>query len=202
MSVLAPPSPVYELEPQQMWTLADFYALPEERPYHELDEGKLISMSSPSGIHQTIFSELIFHIMLYLRQNKIGKLWMEYNVQLSDSTVYIPDLSFVRLDSTSAFVDNSKIIGAPDLVVEILSPSTRNRDWNKKYIAYETHGVPFYWIIDPRDEMIWECKNTENGYVRTQIVELDEPFSPEIFPGLSFNLAQLMGRSPEIKEDN
>ena len=82
--------------------------------------------------------------------------WVFFNpptdVLLSDHDVVQPDLIFVSRERKHVITD-ANIQGAPDLVVEILSPSTASRDWRDKLDLYERHGVAEYWLVDPVSEI-------------------------------------------------
>ena len=83
-----------------------------------------------------------------------GLLYPPTDVMLSDNDVVQPDLIFVSR-AREHIITEAKIQGAPDLVVEILSPSTASRDWRDKLDLYERHGVAEYWLVDPVSEIVW-----------------------------------------------
>ena len=139
----------YKVKKQGEYTLEDYYALPDERRV-ELIDGVIYDMSSPTNIHQLISSEIWEQLKDYIRK-KGGKcipFVAPADVQLDcdNKTMVQPDVFVV--------CDRDKIIkrctyGAPDFIVEILSPSTRRKDINIKLKKYIGAGVLEYWIVDP-----------------------------------------------------
>jgi len=88
---------------------------------------------------------------------------------------------------------DGKVRGAPDLVVEVLSLSTRLRDLFTKLEGYQDVGVRFYWVIDPETLLIAEYELTPEGYVLRSHVEGDAVFRPRLFEGLELKLTDLLG---------
>jgi len=88
---------------------------------------------------------------------------------------------------------DGKVRGAPELVVEVLSLSTRLRDLFTKLEGYQDAGVRFYWVIDPETLLIAEYELTPEGYVLRSRVEGDAVFRPRLFEGLELKLTDLLG---------
>ncbi|MCM1570027.1 MAG: Uma2 family endonuclease [Roseburia sp.] len=131
------------------YTLRDYYELPEERRV-ELIDGEFYDMSAPSLIHQDVGGELYRQISNFIRQNqgdcKVFLSPVDVQLDRDDRTMLEPDLVLL--------CDRSKIIrrcvyGAPDFVVEILSPDSKRRDAIIKLRKYQEAGVREYWMIDP-----------------------------------------------------
>ena len=139
------------------YTVADYDLLPEDGPRHELIDGMLIEMPSPTTLHQWI-SGLLFHAMFaVVMQDRLGRLFAApLDVELSDGLVVQPDILFVS-SARSDVITDARIVGAPDLVVEISSPTTRDRDLIGKRNAYREAGVREYWFvdIDERTLTVW-----------------------------------------------
>ena len=109
-----------------------------------------VSMHSPVSIRHALLLNFV-HLLLgtYVERNRLGLVFREVvAVRLSSRNVFEPDLAFYRTERLGQIRDNH-IEGAPDLVVEALSPSTAERDTGPKFAAYEEHGVTEYWILDP-----------------------------------------------------
>lgn len=193
--------PLVETRPpaRPVFTLADFDALPEGPPDYEFDGGSLFAMPRPHPRHQAILRELSAEITMYLRSHRIGVLWPEIDVQLSRRRVFVPDLVFLlqeHLDRYSA--ERGRIIGAPDLVVEIVSPASGGRDRVVKFNAYREAGVPWYWLIDSQLLTVEEYRLMPEGYLATARVAAGEVFQPQLFPELGINLAELMGETVDL----
>lgn len=190
--------PLIEMRPpaKPLLTLADFDALPEGPPNYEFDGGRLIAMPRPHPRHQAILRELSTELTIYLRAHRIGAVWPEIDVQLSRRRVYVPDLVFLsqsQLDRYSS--DRGRIVGAPDLVVEIVSPASASRDRVAKFNAYREAGVPWYWLIDSQFLVVEEYRLMPEGYLAVARVAAGEIFRPQLFPDLGVNLAELMGEA-------
>lgn len=200
--VVTPPAKTRRPSRQKMWTQAEFRQLPEGPPFYELESGVLIEMARPRGRHQKIIGKLYTTLSAHIQQNKLGDVWFEVEVDVLPTHTYVPDLSYLATENLARFADDMAIQGAPDLVVEVLSPSTAVHDKSRKLITYQKSGVPWYWLID-EELLIIEYKNTPDGYLLTQIIAPPDPFSPQLFPGLTVNLAELMGEleKTEAEED-
>lgn len=136
------------------YTVADIEALPEGERV-ELIDGEMFMMASPTSTHQELLVYLLVEIELYIRKNKGNcKVYpAPYGVYIKDD-----DRNFVEPD-ISVICDKEKIDekgchGAPDWVIEIVSPSSRSMDYRRKYALYQSAGVREYWIVDPRRETV------------------------------------------------
>ena len=134
-------------------TYADYLALPGDGRY-ELHDGELVMVASPNEPHQRT-SLLLTRQLLVVEDKGLGRIYVApFDVILSDTEVVQPDLLFVSQERAH-IITHANIQGAPDLVVEILSPSTSNRDWTRKREMYARHGVKELWIVDPDARIIW-----------------------------------------------
>ena len=143
------------LQPQpQITTLEQYEALPEN-VRAEVFDGQIYYMASPSQIHQTILTELLVSIRNYLRK-KGGDCQVfpaPFVVKLSDSPLNFvqPDLMVV-CDKDK--LDGKRCNGAPDFIIEIVSPGNPSDDYIRKLYHYQNAGVREYWIVDPRTEKV------------------------------------------------
>ena len=150
------------LQPQpQITTLEQYEALPEN-VRAEVFDGQIYYMASPSQIHQTILTELLVSIRNYLRK-KGGDCQVfpaieldfpaPFDVKLSDRPLNIvqPDLMVV-CDKDK--LDGKRCNGAPDFIIEIVSPGNPSDDYIRKLYHYQNAGVREYWIVDPRTEKV------------------------------------------------
>ena len=153
-SVAAETTAAYREKQQGEYTLEDYYALPDERRV-ELIDGVFYDMSAPTYRHQAIIGELHMAFSTFVRSRKGScKVFLPpCDVQLDedDRTMVQPDLLVV--------CDRKKIrmrccFGAPDLAIEVLSPSTRKKDLQIKTAKYENAGVREYWVIDPDSRQV------------------------------------------------
>ena len=137
-------------------TVQDYFDLdaPEGERY-ELINGELIMAAAPNEAHQIVVGALGVRMYVHSDDNGLGKVFFSpFDVLLSDTDVVQPDLMFVS-NERARIRTPANIQGAPDLVVEVISPSSERRDRREKLALYAKHGVKEYWIIDPINRIIW-----------------------------------------------
>jgi Uma2 family endonuclease len=138
-----------EIRPR-MITRYDYYDLPESGPRYQLIDGDLFMVPAPDRAHQHYCGNLAYILRRFLESNPIGVIYdAPFDVELNDVNVYQPDIVFVRKQRFAVFTEHG-IEGAPDLVVEVLSPRTARFDLGLKRINYFRAGVEELWIVDPR----------------------------------------------------
>ena len=144
-------------------TIKDYQQLPEGAPY-QLINGKLIMSPSPNRIHQKLIVEISRVIGNYLKTNTIGEAYIApSDVYLDDENVVQPDIYFVSNANLSILTD-AGAEGAPDMIIELLSPSNAYYDLRAKLQLYEKYGVKEYFIVDPEDNMVIAYKLTDGRY--------------------------------------
>ena len=135
-------------------TYQDYLSMDGDERY-ELIDGELIMVGAPNEAHQTASVFLVSRMFMFADDRELGKvLHAPYDVILSDTDVVQPDILFVS-NERAHIRTPANIRGAPDLVVEILSPSSTSRDWRDKFELYSKHGVKEYWIIDTSNRVVW-----------------------------------------------
>ena len=138
----------------QKLTYADYLQFPDDGLRHELINGEHYVTPPPTMRHQQIASNLHYLIRHYLEEHPIGKVFFApVDLHLSDLDVVEPDILFVSQERADR-ITLKNLQGAADLVIEILSPSTRRRDKGLKRALYERVDVREYWMVNPdRDEV-------------------------------------------------
>ncbi len=145
------------------FTYEDYCNAPEDKRY-ELHDGDLILVPSPNEPHQKLSRELTTDINLLIRRTGIGTVYSApFDVVLSDTDVVQPDVIFVSRER-SHIVTRENIQGAPDLLIEVLSPSTAHRDRTFKRALYARHGVREFWIVDTDTRTIEVLRLEEGSY--------------------------------------
>jgi Uma2 family endonuclease len=138
---------------QRTWTYDDLASLPDDGQRHEILDGELVVSPSPTTRHQRVLLQLVKQF-LALEQTKVATVWVApLDVMLSPKVVVEPDLFVIRKGRTSA-LGTRAIQEAPDLVVEVLSPSTTKHDRTRKRRIYARAGVLEYWLVDPDAETV------------------------------------------------
>lgn len=174
-------------------SLEEFRNLPEGPPDYEFEEGEVISLARPHERHQLVLIRLGAALDSYVTQRKIGRIWPEIDVELTERRSCVPDLLYLAQEHLDRMGNDGKIHGAPDLVVEITSPCTVSRDRVTKFNAYLEAGVSWYWIIDPQELTLEEYNRHEDGYYwRTKSIDAGDIFRPDLFSGLELNLKEMM----------
>jgi Uma2 family endonuclease len=160
---------------------------------HELIAGEHIAEPSPIPRHQFIAGNLFRLLGTWIHERDHGRLLTSpIDVVFSPTDVVGPDLLFIargRLDIIGA----KYIAGAPDLAVEILSPSSRRRDEVVKRRLYEREGVGEYWVVDPVRETVRVYRLVEGGYRRADELSAaaGDVLTSPLFPGLAIPLAEI-----------
>ncbi len=148
----------------ELKTSADYAAMPDDGEQYELIAGEIIMVPPPTTYHQDILSFLISELYGIVRRRKLGKvLPSPVNVFATEHEVYQPDLLFVRQENRG-IIQMDGVHGAPDFVIEILSPSNAYYDLRHKKDIYEKIGVREYWIVDPMERTIECYQNSAKGY--------------------------------------
>ncbi|HET7117365.1 MAG TPA: Uma2 family endonuclease [Hanamia sp.] len=145
----------------------------------QLINNKLIMSPAPQNLHQVVTGEIFVEISLYLRKNKIGEVRISpYDVHFSKENILQPDIFFIKNENLNK-IRSKGLFGAPDLVVEILSPSTSHLDFGEKKSVYERYGVSEYFIVDPNTKSVdsyflkdekYEAQKTITGKINSKIL--------------------------------
>ncbi|MCR9295077.1 MAG: Uma2 family endonuclease [bacterium] len=151
-------------EPDLKLGYAEYVLFPDDGLRHEIVDGDHYMNPAPSTYHQTISKRLQHQLYTKIELANLGVVfYAPINVQLSEHDIVQPDL-VVLLKEARARVSTTKIDGAPDLLIEILSPSTADRDIHLKRRVYERSGVTEYWIVDPAEQSILQLNLRANRY--------------------------------------
>jgi len=172
-------------------TVADYEALPEGSPY-QLVEGELVMSPAPAPDHQVISGNIYLLPRMAVRGKGVV-LYSPLDVYFDLENAYQPDI-VVILKGSKARITRKGVYGPPDVVVEILSPSTAYYDLTQKKDVYERSGVREYWLVDPLRRTFEVYLNTEEGFkliskakgkgvVRSEVLSLELELE-EVFEGV------------------
>ena len=172
------------------FTYRDYVNTPEDKRYELLD-GELILSEAPSRNHQGSQVNIGSPLYVFVRSNGLGVVYFApRDVVLTDTDVVQPDLLFIS--NERLHIDTERgVHGAPDLVVEVLSPSTAERDRTFKRALYAKHGVKEYWLVDTAAKTIAVLLNTGDGFESVGTYgEGDKLVSPTL-PGFRLNVDEV-----------
>ena len=176
-------------------TRHDYQEMPEGPPYFQVIEGELVMAPSPNLFHQDISGNIFILLRGYLAKNPIGSAHIApLDVYLSEVNVYQPDVIYVSNARRSLLAEHG-IEGAPDLVVEILSPATALYDKGPKRKIYARTGVNELWLIDPELKSIQTYELTKNAETPSATHSADSVFKSPLFPGLRIKAAAIFKSS-------
>jgi len=171
-------------------TYRDYLLLPEDSRY-ELIEGDLFMVPSPNELHQRISKRLEYELITFVEDRELGEIYdAPFDVVLSTHNVVQPDILFVARERRGIITDKN-IQGAPDLIIEILSPGTSDRDLIVKRTLYAKYGVKEYWIVDPVAESIEICRLAQSGMETFQVYLKENTLKSPLLPGLELNLTKI-----------
>jgi Uma2 family endonuclease len=149
------------------WTYSDYCDIPDDGHRYEIIAGVLHMAPSPSGWHQKAANLISYHLTTYVYFTGLGEVYVApFDVELEPKTVVQPDVCVLLQENIQKYVI-SHIIGAPDLAVEVASPSTTLLDRRQKYMAYARAGVKEYWLVEPKQKSI-EIFFLEEGMYQSQ----------------------------------
>ncbi len=173
-------------------TYEDYLLLPDDGKRYEIMEGELYMSPSPIPRHQNILRELLRRLDAFVEQNRLGLVFLApCDVVLSEHNVVQPDLVFVSRDNLG-IVTEQNLQGAPDLVVEITSARTKERDVHLKKRLYAAFGVREYWIVFSDENRIEVWRLNESGtYTLAQTFGENDTLESVLFPGLQIPLSKV-----------
>jgi len=169
------------------FTYEDYLLLPEDRRY-EIIDGDLFMTPAPTPYHQLVSKRIEWLLEKHVRENRSGEmLHAPCDVVLSATDVVQPDILFIAADRL-AIIGEKYISQAPDLVVEVLSPSTAERDQVLKTKAYARFGVRELWIAAPEGRTIEVFVNAGERFRREALFGMGDVLRSPLLPGLEIPL--------------
>lgn len=172
------------------FTYQDYLQLPEDRRY-EIIDGELFMVPAPIPYHQQVSRNLEYQLHGYVLAHDLGEVfYAPCDLVLSESDVVQPDLFYIAKERLSIIKEHN-IQGAPDLVVEIISPATEQRDRGAKQKLYASAGVKEYWIVDPTLKTVEVRRLTESGFELVCAYQKTEILRSVILPELAIPLSEV-----------
>lgn len=172
-------------------TFHDWLSFPDDGRAYEIVDGELFVTPSPSIRHQRTSREIQHALLTFLRATGLGEvLNAPVGVKLDEGTVVEPDIVVV-LKAHAGRIGEQVIEGAPDIVIEILSPGTAQRDLGIKRNKYETCGVPEYWIVDAEARGIEVLSLHSGRYSRSQAFGGNDTLTSPSLPGFAVDVSDV-----------
>ena len=172
-------------------TYDQYCLLPDDGKQYELIDGELFVTPAPTPKHQDIVGQLYARLLAYVKANALGKVYIApVDILLDDHTVVQPDILFIRQDRLS-IVGQKVVAAAPDLVVEVLSPSTFHIDLRRKMATYSQFGVQEYWIADPLRRLVEVYRREGEGLRLATTLSDGETLTSPLLPGFACPISSL-----------
>lgn len=183
------------VNPNVRFTYEDYKSLPESMDKrYELVDGDLVMVPAPTTTHQRVSRNLEFLLLQFVREFKLGQVFdSPIDVVLGegkDREVVQPDLIFVGREREHIIVEE-EVRGAPDLVVEILSPGTEERDKGYKKKRYARYGVKEYWVIDPKGRTVEVHTPDETGFQVASTLTFEDTIHSPLLPDFKPRVSEL-----------
>lgn len=171
-------------------TADDLERMPDDDSVQiELDEGELVTMAPASEEHGFIELDLAARLHLFVKEHRLGRVYAgDTGFRLSPDTVRSPDIAFVRKSRVAELRSKGFAKGAPDLAVEILSPSNTVGEMTRKVRQYFAAGCHTVWIVDPERMQVEVLEVAGKG---STLGSADVLEAPELLPGFSVTVADL-----------
>ncbi len=169
------------------WTYQDYLQLEDEHRY-EIIAGQLIMVPAPSSFHQWYSRNLEVLLFEFVRAHNLGYvLDAPIDVILNPDNVVQPDILFIARERRE-IIQERGIFGAPDLVVEIVSPSSVHHDYHTKQRLYERFGVREYWLVDPANRTVDVLALSGEGYISNSFASETGQVTSKVLEGLEVSL--------------
>ncbi len=175
-------------QPAVKYTFEDYLTTPPDERYELLD-GDLVMVPAPNLKHQRVQWHLGRILGNFIVEHALGELFFApCDVVLSNTDVVQPDLLFVSREREHLLSGGDNVQGAPDLAVEILSPSTADRDCGYKRELYGRRGVTEYWLVDPVAETVAVHRQRAGAVATIHTLDRKQTLRSPLLPGLELRL--------------
>lgn len=180
-------------------TYDDYVLFPDDGMRHELIDGERYVTASPNMYHQDILGCLYHSLATWLETHRVGSVYVgPVDVLFSHFDIVAPDMVYLSHERARRIQTEKLLAGAPELVVEIGSPSTRRRDETIKRGLYERFGVDEYWIADPRTNVMLVSRRTGETFGDPLALSRDagDVLTTPLLPGFELPLVRVF-REPQ-----
>jgi len=181
-------------------TYAEYNLLPADAPRYEILRGVGYLTPAPGTRHQMISANLEQLLYQYVRGHGLGSVYhAPLDVVLSETDVVQPDVIYIARERYG-IIKSRGIFGVPDMVIEILSPASMQRDCQQKLALYTRSGISEYWIVGEENRSVDIWTSGESPLDQRHVVMGEMQIQSQILPGFSITLAQLFDGIDEIPQ--
>jgi len=178
----------------KLLTYEEYLALPEINRRYDIIDGELIMMSpSPTPLHQRIAAKIHLKLGPFVMERQLGEVFfapLDVLIQREPLRTRQPDVLFIRAERAD-IIGEDLIEGAPDLVVEILSPSNTRAQVEEKLADYASIGVSECWLISPEAQTVEVLRRTDEGWIRQEIYGRGDAVTSLLLPGFSLSVSEI-----------
>jgi Uma2 family endonuclease len=168
--------------------------LPPGPPFFDYVDGEAVEVNRPSVRHQRINNRLTHLLDEHVERNRLGVVAQEISLELPDGAIFGPDITYISRQNRECQVrERGDVYGVPDLLIEILSPTTEQYDRREKMTRYHRAGVQWLWFVKQDSLQVDEFMRSEDGYTLMLTCLESETFLPLLFPGLEIDLVTIVG---------
>ena len=179
---------------EDIWTYQDYLHLPDDGKTYQIIGGELIMAPAPSLSHQGVSRNLEFIIWNFVKRHNLGEVFdAPVDVIFSQVNVAQPDIVYISSSRLNKLKEKG-VFGAPDWVIEILSPSTSDMDLRLKHQLYQRFGVREYWIVDPTEKQVEVYLLQGGGYILKGLFLEKDTVEVETIKGLKISLEEVFVR--------
>lgn len=187
------------LRENRKMTADEYFQLPETNIHMELIDGELFvydgqdgNMPAPKDLHQRISSRLYIFLGQHLSADQLRH--APCDIKFDDGNIVQPDILWINPDSDQCvLMDDGYLHGAPDFIIEILSPNNTRRDKIDKFYLYEKHGVREYWIVNPEEQYIEVYIRQNDTFQWLGGYKMGQTFTSPILNNTSIDVSALLG---------
>ena len=178
---------------EPLMTVEDLDAMPEDGNRYEVIEGELFVSRAPGLPHQILSGDIFANLWNYLEKNPIGRIIATPGLVFSQYSGVIPDIVFFTHGRGEEIISGERLVAAPDIVIEILSPGRENvsRDRVAKRQLYAKNGVKEYWIADSENCSVEIYRPTDKGLELVVMLRLGDEITSPLLPGFSCSLSKI-----------
>ena len=173
------------------FTYDDYIVLPDDGKRYEIIEGDVSLTPASSTRHQEVQIRLSSALFFHVDRHSLGRVFSSpIDLVLSMVDVVQPDVLFVARDREH-IIAKKNIVGIPNLIAEILSPSSTSRDQKEKPNLYQRYGLPEYWIVDPDSQTVEVYLSAANRLEKVETLKAGEKLRSRQIPGLVLEWSEI-----------